>query len=226
MSCQASVTFCHQIGVTEMMKLVPPKLVCSCLCSNRNNRDGIFGPTENPNVHYIWTFGLTEFSLRSHRDWSNVCVTVGFCVEAIYTPPPPPHSWGEPSESTTTSTIHFLRSEPPTLVLRSSHSIPTIWNLISSLPKLPSTQIFLPPQPYQWGELSVGEIIIWSTRARSSSSSTTSITFWRVVPPRLVRCRLGASVFEMWSWTKKFVRARRSPTSWRSTPSKASPPWA
>src|SRR3954469_15853920 len=92
----------------------------------RSHRDGIFGPTENPNVHYIRTFGLTEFSLRSHRDWSNVCVTVGFCVEAIYTPPPPLHSRGEPSESTTTSTIHFLRSEPPTLVLRSSHSIPTI----------------------------------------------------------------------------------------------------
>ena len=124
------------------------------------------------------------------------------------------------------SYLTFLRRELPTLVLRSSHSIPTIWNLISSLPKLLSTQSFLPPQPYQWGELSVGEIIIWSTRARSSSSSTTSITFWRVVPPRLVRCRLGASVIEMWSWTKKFVRARRSPTSWRSTPSKASPPWA
>ena len=25
--------------------------------------------------------------------------------------------------------------------------------------------------------------------------TTTSITFWRVVPPRLVRCRLGASFF-------------------------------
>ena len=30
-----------------------------------------------------------------------------------------------------------------------------------------------------------------------SSSSTTSITFWRVVPPRLVRCPLGASVGNM-----------------------------
>ena len=226
MDCQPSVTNWQHFGISELLFSVTPRWQTLTFDSLRTHRDGIFGPTENPNVHYIWTFGLTEFSLRSDRDWSNVCVTVGFCVEAIYTPPPPLHSWGEPSESTTTSTIHFLRSEPPTLVLRSSHSIPTIWNLISSLPKLLSTQTFLPPQPYQWGELSVGEFITWSTRARSSSSSTPSITFWGVVPPRLVRCRLGASVFEMWSWTKKFVRARRSPTSWRSTPSKASPPWA
>jgi hypothetical protein len=35
---------------------------------------------------------------------------------------------------------------------------------------------------------------------------------------------LGASKI-LWSWTKEFGRARRSPTSWRSTPSKASPSW-
>ena len=46
--------------------------------------------------------------------------------------------------------------------------------------------------------------------------NTPSITFWWVVSPRLVMCHLGASV-KLWSWTKKFVRARRSPTSWRST---------
>ena len=46
--------------------------------------------------------------------------------------------------------------------------------------------------------------------------NTPSITFWRVVSPRLVRCCLGASIV-MWSWTKKFVRERRFPTSWWST---------
>jgi hypothetical protein len=51
--------------------------------------------------------------------------------------------------------------------------------------------------------------------------NTPPITFWRVMSPRLVRCHLGASKI-MWSWTKEFVRARRSPTSWRSTPSEAS----
>ena len=126
---------------------VSPKLASSCLDSNRTNRDGIFGSTENPNVHYIWTFGLTEFSLRSHRDWSNMCVTVGFCVEAIYTPPPPLHSWREPSEQTYTSNLPVLRENH--LLMCWGQDIPFLpyesWSL--AFPKLLSTQIFFPPDP-------------------------------------------------------------------------------
>ena len=99
MDCQPSVTNWHHFGISELLLSVSPRWQAPTFDSLRTHRDGIFGPTENPNVHYIWTFGLTEFSLRSHRDCSNMCVTVGFCVEAIYTPPPPLHSWREPSES-------------------------------------------------------------------------------------------------------------------------------
>ena len=53
-------------------------------------------------------------------------------------------------------------------------------------------------------------------KSKEFITNTPSITFWKVVSPRLVRCHLGASKI-MWSWTKEFVRARRSPTSWRST---------
>ena len=67
------------------------------------------GPTEIPKVHIFYTvrcyrdyrFGATELGQK--------CVTVGFCVEAIYTPPPPPSQKREPSERAYTSTIHFLR---------------------------------------------------------------------------------------------------------------------
>ena len=67
------------------------------------------GPTEIPKVHIFYTvrcyrdyrFGATELGQK--------CVTVGFRVEAIYTPPPPPSQIGEPSERAYTSTIYFLR---------------------------------------------------------------------------------------------------------------------
>lgn len=66
-------------------------------------------PTEIPNVHIFYTvwcyedygFGATELGQK--------CVIVGFCVEAIYTPPPPPSQKREPSERAYTSTTHFLR---------------------------------------------------------------------------------------------------------------------
>ena len=76
----------------------------------------------------VFWFGPTEFGI--------MCVTVRFCVEAIYTPPPTLHLWREPSEHTYTSNTHFSEREPPTLVLSSRYSIPTIWILISSLPQV------------------------------------------------------------------------------------------
>ena len=62
-------------------------------------------------------------------------------------------------------------------------------------------------------ELSVWETFIWSTRARSSSSTHHLLPFgeWCLLN------WLGEPPSRLWSWTKEFVRARRSPTSWRST---------
>ena len=111
----------------------------------------------------------------------------------------------------------FSERELPTHVLRPRYSIPTIWILISSLPKLLSTQIIFPPNPNQWErELSVWEAIIWSTGARSSSSTHRLLPFgeWCLLD------WLGVTwepPWRLWSWTKEFVRARISPSSWRST---------
>ena len=106
--------------------------------------------------------------------------------------------------------------EPPTHVLRPRYSIPTIWILISSLPKLLSTQIFFPPNPNLWERVECWETFIWITRARSSSSTHHLLPFgeWCLLD------WLGVTwepLSRLWSWTKEFVRARRSPTSWRST---------
>ena len=89
------------------------------------------------------------------------------------------------------------------------------WSL--AFPKLLSTQIIFPPNPNLWErELSVGETIIWSTRARSSSSTHHLLPFgeWCLLDWLGVTWEPPS---RLWSWTKEFVRARRSPTSWRST---------
>ena len=70
------------IGATEMRIALAIAL--------RSIRVVRIGPTEIPKVHIFYTvrcyrdyrFGATELSQK--------CVTVGFCVEAIYTPPPLP----------------------------------------------------------------------------------------------------------------------------------------
>ena len=137
-------------------------------------------------------------------------------MEAIYTPPPTLHSWREPSEHAYTSNIHFLRENH--LHLCWGQDIPfqphKSWSL--AFPKLLSTQIFFPPNPILrervecWGDYHLKH------KSKEFIINTPFVTSWRVVSPRLVRCHLGASVM-MWSWTKKFVRVRRLPTSWRST---------
>ena len=89
------------------------------------------------------------------------------------------------------------------------------WSL--AFPKLLSTQIIFPPYPNLWErELSVGETIIWSTRARSSSSTHHLLPFgdWYLLD------WLGFTwepSSRLWSWTKEIVRARISPTSRRYT---------
>ena len=107
--------------------------------------------------------------------------------------------------------------EPPTHVLRPRYSIPTIWILISSLPQVAFHSNLLSTKSKSYErELSVGETIIWSTRARSSSSTHHLLLLgeWCLLD------WLGVTwepPTRLWSWTKEFVRARRSPTSWRST---------
>ena len=89
------------IGATEMRFALAIAL--------RSIRVVPIGPTKIPNFHIFYTgrchrdlcFGATELSQK--------CVTIGFRVEAIYTPPPPIPLRGEPSECAYTSTIHFLR---------------------------------------------------------------------------------------------------------------------
>ena len=77
-------------GISEMKISVSPKPGLALAIALRSHQDVLIGPTEKPNVHVFYTS-------RTHRDFhvgvtelSQKCVTVGFCVEAIYTPPPPP----------------------------------------------------------------------------------------------------------------------------------------
>ena len=134
----------------------------------------------------------------------------------LYIPPPILHSWREPSERAYTSSIHFLREKH--LLMCWDQDIPfqpqESWSL--AFPKLLSTQISFHHSQICERELSVGETIIWSTRARSSSSGHYLLPFgeWCLLD------WLGVNwepLTRLWSWTKEFVRARRSPTSWRST---------
>ena len=89
--------------------------------------------------HRVSQFGPTEIG--------KLCVMVRSCVEAIYTPPPPLHSWREPSEQTYTSNLLFLRENY--LLMCWGQDIPFLpyesWSL--AFPKLLSTQIFFPPNP-------------------------------------------------------------------------------
>ena len=139
---------------------------CNLLSSNRCHRDDEVGPTETGKLLSFARIGLTEivFSvppktptftlfelsvspscpLRSHRDCSNVCNGWILCGGYLY--PSTPSSFVERAiRKNYHSYLTFLRRELPTLVLRSSCSTPTIWSLISNLPKLLSTQSFLPP---------------------------------------------------------------------------------
>ena len=83
-------------------------------------------------------------------------------------------------------------------------------------PKLLSTQIIFPPYPNLWERVECWGDYHLKHKSKEFIINRTSITCWRVVSPRMVRCRLGASD-KLWSWSKKFLRARRLHTSWRST---------
>ena len=134
----------------------------------------------------------------------------------LYIPLHPSFIRGESHQNVPTLQHSSSEREPPTHVLRPRYSFPTIWILISSLLQVAfhsnhlSTKSKSVRESWCWGDYHLKH------KSKEFIINTLSITFWRVVSPRLVRCRLGASDM-MWSWTKKFVRARRSPTSWKST---------
>ena len=84
--------------------------------------------------------------IRSHRDWKTMCNGWILCGGYIY-----PSTSSSFMERAIRTNLHiqpiFSQREPPTVVLRPRYSIPTTWTLISSLPKLLSTQIFFPLNP-------------------------------------------------------------------------------
>ena len=76
--------------------------------AHRSIRDVPVGPIKIPNVHIFYTVRCHRVLWIGATELGQKCVTVGFRLEAIYTPPPLlPHK-GEPSECAYTSTIHFL----------------------------------------------------------------------------------------------------------------------
>ena len=158
------------ISVSPRYAIGPTEFAWPTLCfayyQNRSHRVCVIGQTElrfypNPStsVPPSWSYRSHRKPERSHfelnqSDWvslfsltefGNLCVTTRFCVEAIYTPPPILHSWGEPSERAYTSSIHFLRENH--LLMCWDQDIPIqpqeSWSL--AFPKLLSTQIIFPP---------------------------------------------------------------------------------
>ena len=119
----------------------------------------------------FWTKSVSpSSSIRS--DWvGQMCVTVGFCVEAIYTPPPPSPYVREPSERAYTSNIHFLRENH--LLTCWDQDIPILpqesWFL--AFPKLLYTQIIFPPYPNLCERVECWGYYHLKHKSRSSSST-------------------------------------------------------
>ena len=126
-----------QIGLTKVRfcpnpsTSIPPSWPCR---SHRKLERSHFQPYRSDRVSLL---GPTEFG--------RLCVTARFCVEAIYTPPPPSSFERVPSERAYTSTTHFLRENH--LLLCWDQHIPILqqesWSL--AFPKLLSTQIIFRP---------------------------------------------------------------------------------
>ena len=167
------------------MQPVSPRWGFALALAHQSHRDSKCSHFELNRSHRVLLFGLTELG--------QMCVTVGFCVEAIYTPPPPSPYVREPSERAYTSSIHFLRENH--LLMCWDQDIPILpqesWFL--AFPKLLSTQIIFPPYPNLWERVECWGDYHLKHKSKEFIINTPSITFWRVVSPRLVRCRLGAS---------------------------------
>ena len=134
---------------------------CYANSQYRYHRDCWIGVTKNGNLTVGHLIGATEFPIsvsprfkschllvtsvpprlthRCHRVGHFVCNGWIFGDAYIY-PFTTTYSEEKHSELCHTCPIQFSEREPPSLVLRSRSSTPTIWILISSLPKLLSIQ--------------------------------------------------------------------------------------
>ena len=88
------------------------------------------------------------------------------------------------------------------------------WSL--AFPKLLSTQIFFPPNPILWERVECWGDYHLKHKSKEFIINTPFVPLgeWCLLD------WLGVAwepPLRLWSWTKEFVRARRSPTSWRST---------
>ena len=121
-----NLTVGHLIGTTENYKSVSPRFK-SC--------------------HLLVTSVPPRFTHRCHRVGHFVCNGWIFGDAYIY-PFTTTYSNEKHSELFHTCPIQFSEREPPSLVLRSRSSTPTIWILISSLPNLLSTNPISSTKPY------------------------------------------------------------------------------
>ena len=62
-------------------------------------------------------------------------------------------------------------------------------------------------------------------KSKEFINNTTSITSWKVVSPRLVRCHLGASV-KIVEWNQRVCTGKEIAYFVKIYPSEASPSWA
>ena len=167
--CQLSVTYCNYFGLTEFFNRchrdglptfycliaiisVPPRWCNRChrnedmptialrllrVVSIRSHRDRQRSYLLHSSVSPRFLIGATELGQK--------CVTVGFRVEAIYTPPPPLISWESHQNETTLPLSIFW--EENYLLMCWDQEIPILsfepWFL--AYPKLLSTQILLLP---------------------------------------------------------------------------------
>ena len=172
----------------------PSKILRSHFELNRSDRVFWFDPTEV----------------------GDLCVTVRFCVEAIYTPPPILHSWREPSERAYTSTTHFLRENHLLMCWDQDIPIQTQESWSLALPKLLSSQIIFPSNPNLWERVECWGDYHLKHKSKEFIINTPFLPLgeWCLLDWLGVTWEPPS---RLWSWTKEFVRVRRSPTSWRST---------
>ena len=120
----------------------------------------------------------------------------------------------------------FSEREPPTHVLRPRYSIPTIRILISSLPQVAFHSNHLSTKSKSvrervecWGDYHLKH------KSKEFIINPPSITFWRVVSPRLVRCHLGAfdKIVEL---NQGICKGKEIAYFVKIYPSEASPSWA
>ena len=116
---------CNYFGLTEMLQSVPPKRGLPYHCTSVAPSCFHSVPPKLQKFTSFAQVGLTEISNRCHRVWSKMCNGWISCGGYIY-----PSTTLLPSKRAIRTCLHFhhtfFEREPPTHVLRSSYSNPTI----------------------------------------------------------------------------------------------------